>query len=87
MAHAKSNDLVVLTRDLDFGAILAVTHGAKPSVVQIRADQCNPASIGAPLLAALRQMATELAAGALLTVEPGRARVRLLPLQPGGATE
>jgi hypothetical protein len=29
---------------------------------------------------ALRQMANELAEGALVTVEPNRARVRMLPL-------
>ena len=37
MAYAAGNDYVVLTHDLDFSAILAVTHGEKPSVVQIRA--------------------------------------------------
>lgn len=30
------------THDLDFGAILAVTHGAEPSVVQIRAQDVSP---------------------------------------------
>ena len=37
MAYASVNDSVVLTHDLDFGSILAATHGEKPSVVQIRA--------------------------------------------------
>ena len=37
MAYARANDFVVLTHDLDFGAILAATGGEKPSVVQIRA--------------------------------------------------
>lgn len=33
MAFARVNGYVVLTHDLDFNAILAVTHGLKPSVV------------------------------------------------------
>ena len=81
MAYAKANDLVVLTHDLDFGAILAATHGEKPSVVQIRADDTSPEAIGAHVLAAMRQMSTELEAGALVTVEPARSRVRLLPFR------
>lgn len=30
MAHARSGDWVILTQDLDFGAILASTHGQNP---------------------------------------------------------
>jgi predicted nuclease of predicted toxin-antitoxin system len=81
MAYARANDYVVLTHDLDFGAILAATNGDKPSVVQIRADDVSPDVISAPVITALRQMATELTEGALLTVEPGRTRLRILPLQ------
>jgi hypothetical protein len=36
--------------------------------------------IGSQVLASVRQMEAELNAGALLTVEPTRMRVRLLPL-------
>ena len=42
MAYASQNDYVVLTHDLDFGAILAATHREKPSVVQIRAEDVRP---------------------------------------------
>src|ERR1022692_606385 len=72
MAFASANNYVVLTHDLDFSAILAVTHGEKPSVVQIRAEDVSPDVIGAQVVAALRQMATELEEGALLTVDPNR---------------
>ena len=37
-----------------------------------------------PLLAALRQMANELEEGALLTIDPARTRLRVLPLQSRG---
>ncbi len=81
MTYASANGYVVLTHDLDFSAILAATHGEKPSVVQIRADDVSPDVIGLQVIIALRQMASELADGALLTIDPNRTRMRLLPLQ------
>jgi len=80
MAYASANDYVVLTHDLDFSAILAATHGEKPSVVQIRAEDVSPDVIGKQVIAALLQMASELEDGALLTVDPSRTRLRVLPL-------
>lgn len=71
----------MITQDLDFSAILAVTQGKKPSVVQIRADDANPDVIGEQVVVALHQM-TELGDGALLTVDPIRTRLHILPLQP-----
>lgn len=82
MAYASANDYVVLTHDLDFSAILAATHGEKPSVVQIRAEDVSPDMIGSQVIIALRQMASELEDGALLTVDPSRTRLRVLPLLP-----
>jgi predicted nuclease of predicted toxin-antitoxin system len=81
MAFAKANGFVVLTHDLDFSAILAATHGDKPSVVQIRAEDVSPDVIGGLVIDALRQMSAELEEGALLTIDSNRTRLRLLPLQ------
>jgi predicted nuclease of predicted toxin-antitoxin system len=36
LAWAHSHDHIVVTHDLDFGAILAATQAAGPSVVQVR---------------------------------------------------
>jgi predicted nuclease of predicted toxin-antitoxin system len=82
LAFAKAHDYVVFTHDLDFSAILSATHGEKPSVVQVRSEDVSPEAIGSAVVAAVRQTAEELAEGALLTVEPSRMRVRLLPLKP-----
>ena len=84
MAYAAANDFVVLTHDLDFGAILAATHGEEPSVVQIRAEDARPDAIGVQVCSALRQMQPELEAGALLTIDLNRTRVNVLPLKPKG---
>jgi predicted nuclease of predicted toxin-antitoxin system len=80
MRHAADQHAVVLTNDLDFGAILAATGGKAPSVVQIRAADLRVAAIGKQVAAALQQSAELLAAGALLTVEPARARITALPI-------
>jgi predicted nuclease of predicted toxin-antitoxin system len=80
MAHAKTHDHIVLTHDLDFSAILAATNDGKPSVIQIRAADVSPELNMAQVLIALRQMKTELQAGALITIDPGRTRLRILPL-------
>ncbi len=81
MAYAAANEYVVMTHDLDFSAILAVTHGRKPSVIQIRSEDVSVKIIGKQTVVALRHMQAELEAGALLTIEADRTRLRLLPLQ------
>lgn len=80
MTFAADNGYVVLTHDLDFGAILAAGRDNKPSVIQIRSDDLRPTTIGNSVLSALREAARELEAGALVSVEPHRARLRTLPL-------
>jgi len=81
MAYAARFGFVVLTHDLDFSAILAATKGKKPSVVQVRARNITPEAIGINIIAALQATGDELEAGALLTIDADRTRVRLLPLQ------
>lgn len=71
---------MVLTHDLDFSAILAASRGTKPSVVQIRSENLNPDTIGAQVVSAVRQLEGQLQSGALVSVEPYRTKVRLLPL-------
>ncbi len=80
MTRAIAENCVALTNDLDFGAVLAASSGAKPSVVQIRGDDLNPNAIGAKVIAALRQLEAELRAGALVTVDLVRTGLRILPM-------
>ena len=81
LAYALEHQYIVLTHDLDFSAILASTNIEKPSVVQIRSTNVSPAAIGKQVIAALIQMTDELADGALVTVEPLKTRLRLLPFR------
>jgi predicted nuclease of predicted toxin-antitoxin system len=79
MSYARTHGYVVITNDLDFGAILAATNESAPSVVQIRCADLRPDSIASPILLALQQMAEEIQSGALITVDPIRTRIRVLP--------
>jgi predicted nuclease of predicted toxin-antitoxin system len=80
MTFARQEGYVVLTHDLDFGAILAATRGQKPSVVQLRSENLTIEVIGQLVIDALHEIATDLEEGALVTIDPGRTRVRVLPL-------
>lgn len=80
MAWALANGYVVFTHDLGFGAMLALTHAAGPSVLQVRGQNVLPEDIGPVVIAALRQYDDALARGALVVVDLRRSRVRVLPL-------
>lgn len=80
MAWAKLNGYVVLTHDLDFGTMLALTQAESPSVFQVRTQDVTPAGIGNLVIAALRQFQSELEQGALVVVDRANVRARILPL-------
>ena len=81
MQWAAERNYIVLSADLDFGAILAATQVKRPSVLQVRSDILTPRAIGGAVLAANRQARKELLEGALVSVDAQRARLRILPLK------
>ena len=80
MAYARNNNLIVLTYNLDFGAILSATHELKPSIVQIRASVMFADRAVDMITSATKQNTTELKKGAILSIDLKKARLRLLPL-------
>lgn len=80
MDWAIANGHVVFSHDLDFSSMLALTHAGGPSLVQLRGTKVLPEQIAETLIQSLRRFHLDLEAGALLLIEPGRSRVRVLPL-------
>lgn len=78
---ARDHGCIVLTHDLDFGAILAVTDAEYPSVLQIRTQDVAPKHIVPILLSALGQYGEYLRKGALVTCDEGSSRARILPVR------
>jgi len=81
MTWAKDNGYIVFTHDLDFSALLAATQGEAPSVIQVRTQNILPEAIGNLVIGSLKQYRSELEKGAIVTIDTGRARVRILPLK------
>jgi predicted nuclease of predicted toxin-antitoxin system len=81
MAWARANNHVVFTHDLDFGSLLHTTSAKKPSVIQIRAEDVRPSSSGHLVLSALHQASDDLLTGALVTINPRKMRISILPMK------
>lgn len=79
--YAILNECVILTADLDFGAILAFTRSNRPSVIQIRLEYPFPHEIGETLLLAIKQFEAYIKEGCLLTLDNSKMRVKILPLK------
>ena len=81
MRWALENSAVVITHDLDFGDMLALTAAAGPSVIIIREEDVSSEHISGPVLRVLQQFADELERGSLISMTCVLARTRALPLR------
>jgi predicted nuclease of predicted toxin-antitoxin system len=80
LQFAVANDWIVFTHDLDFGMLLAALGASRPSVIQVRTQDVLPSAIGALVLRAIHIAKPNLEAGALVTVDSSRHRIRVLPI-------
>jgi predicted nuclease of predicted toxin-antitoxin system len=80
MRWAEREGYILMTADLDFAAILAATGRNGPSVLQIRADLLTPAALGQGILDVLSRVQADMDAGAVVSFDGQRMRVRVLPL-------
>ncbi|MBN1900166.1 DUF5615 family PIN-like protein [Candidatus Sumerlaeota bacterium] len=79
--YAHENGFVIITHDLDFGDILAVTHAKFPSILQIRTQNVSPDHISNILLKTLQRFKSQLEQGALISIDEARSRARILPVK------
>jgi predicted nuclease of predicted toxin-antitoxin system len=77
---ARRDGFVVITQDLDYSTLLALSGHAKPSLVTLRLTDSSPDSVTGRLLAVLPLLETGLAEGCAATVEDEAVRVRKLPI-------
>ena len=80
LARAREEGRVLLTLDLDFGYLLAVSGAALPSVMIFRMGNETAEAVTARLADVLACCADELRTGAIVTVGEEAIRVRPLPI-------
>ena len=73
----------IITHDLDFGRIVALSGDTVPSIVTFRLTDMTPALVNEALRAVLDDAAQSLEGGALVTVTDGGIRIRTLPVDAG----
>jgi len=79
---AQDDNRTVVTLDADFHSILALNNFRSPSVIRIRIERLHAKALTKLLLDVIHQCQDDLENGAAVTVEPGRIRIRRLPLLP-----
>jgi predicted nuclease of predicted toxin-antitoxin system len=78
---ARHEDRIVLTHDLDFGRLIAISHARKPSVVTFRLGDMRASCVNHYLVQVIARFPSELQAGALVSVSEQSIRVRSLPIE------
>jgi len=79
-AKAKRENRIVLTFDLGFGDIVAAAGTALPSIIIFRLQDETPPNVNRRLEVVLREAATDLSQGAIISVDEARYRIRRLPI-------
>ncbi len=80
LQKARDERRVLLTHDLDFTELVAVSQAQLPSVIVFRLHRMRPENVNHYLLQVLWNHKVALEEGAIISVSEGQARVRRLPL-------
>ncbi len=78
---ARDEGRVIITFDLDFAALMAISNAKMPSVIILRLKNQKPDNQISKLSMAIEEWYLHLINGAIITVDENGYRVRHLPLR------
>lgn len=79
VAKAVAEQRIILTHDLDFGRIVALSKERAPSVVTFRLNDMRASTVNLHLDELVARFAADLESGVLISVTDQGARIRHLP--------
>jgi len=77
---ARAENRIILTHDLDFSRLVAISQSQLPSVITFRLKDMRPTLVNHYLNEALDHFATDLQSGALVSIGDNGIRMRRLPV-------
>lgn len=81
VVEAIRDERVILTQDLDFSGLIAVSGRSKPSVISLRLSSSRVEAVNRRLEQVLPVIGEALLEGALVTVEDSFVRTRRIPIE------
>ena len=78
--YARREGRTILTQDLDFSMLLALSGHDRPSLVTLRLSDVDPRSVADKVLGVVRSLEQKLAEGVAVTIEDRAVRLRKLPI-------
>jgi predicted nuclease of predicted toxin-antitoxin system len=81
LEFARIENWVVLTQDLDFSMLVALSKYSQPSLITLRLSSAKPDIVTKRLLDVLSQIEKTLQEGSAITVQDESIRIRKLPVR------
>lgn len=81
LTYARRHNKVVITQDLDFSSLLALSGYEKPSVINLRFENAKPDFITSRIIEIVNELEKELDEGIVVSVDEISARYRNLPIE------
>jgi predicted nuclease of predicted toxin-antitoxin system len=81
LEFARTENWVVLTQDLDFSMLVALSRYSQPSLITLRLSSAKPDIVTQKLLDVLPQIEVALQEGSAITIQDDSIRIRKLPVR------
>lgn len=81
LEFARTENWVVLTQDLDFSMLVALSRYSQPSLITLRLSSAKPDIVTQKLLDILPQIEEVLQEGSAITIQDESIRIRKLPVR------
>lgn len=81
LEKARKDGSIVLTHDLDFGELLAISGGYLPSVIIFRLKDMRATNVSLHLFSLIKTHTNSLEKGVVCSVNEGKVRIRALPIK------